>query len=388
MVERHSIQHQPDVRFMSKKIAFTANTAWCLYNFRSAPILGLIREGYSLSIYAPRDVYTPKLEDIGCTVTDLPIDSRGTNPITDFKTFLDYVRLFRRDRPDLVFNYTIKSVIYGSMAAKWLGIRNIAVVSGLGYTFINDDWRSAVSKRLYHWALRYPNEIWFLNHDDFGVFKDQGLIKGRTVRVLDGEGVDTEHFAPRERQPADGPVTFLMISRLYWDKGVREYVEAAAIVKQRYPEARFHILGPLGDVSPSAVTPEQVKDWESKGWISHLGSTTDVRPYIADSDCIVLPSYREGLSRSLMEAASMARPILTTDVVGCREVVDHEVNGFLCRAMDSADLADQMVRFLELGAEARREMGEAGRRKVLARFDVRDVVGMYQERVNALMSGD
>lgn len=387
MVIGHSTQHQPDVRFMSKKIAFTANTAWCLYNFRSAPILGLIREGYSLSIYAPRDVYTPKLEDIGCTVTDLPIDSRGTNPFIDFKTFLDYLRLFRRDRPDLVFNYTIKSVIYGSLAAKWLGIPNIAVVSGLGYTFINNDWRSAVSKRLYHWALRYPNEIWFLNHDDFGVFKDNGLIKGRTVRVLDGEGVDTEHFAPRDRNPAVGPVTFLMISRLYWDKGVREYVDAAAIVKKRFPEARFHILGPLGDVSPSAVTPAQVKEWEANGWITHLGSTTDVRPYIADSDCIVLPSYREGLSRSLMEAASMARPIITTDVVGCREVVDHEVNGFLCQAMDAEDLAAQMVRFLELNPDVRSEMGHAGRRKVLSRFDVRDVVRMYRERVNALMSG-
>jgi glycosyltransferase involved in cell wall biosynthesis len=129
-----------------------------------------------------------------------------------------------------------------------------------------------------------------------------------------------------------------------------------------------------------------VKDWEAKGWITHLGSTTDVRPYIADSDCIVLPSYREGLSRSLMEAASMARPIITTDVVGCREVVDHEVNGFLCQAMDAADLADQMIRFLELRPEVRREMGEAGRRKVLSRFDVRDVVRMYKERVNALMS--
>jgi glycosyltransferase involved in cell wall biosynthesis len=385
VVSRHNIQHQPDARFMSKKIAFTANTAWCLYNFRSAPILGLIREGYSLSIYAPNDVYTPKLEEIGCTVTDLPIDSRGTNPFIDFKTFLDYLRLFRRDRPNLVFNYTIKSVIYGSMAAKWLGIPSIAVVSGLGYTFINSDWRSAVSKQLYHWALRYPNEIWFLNQDDFGVFKEQGLIKGRTVRVLDGEGVDTEHFAPRLRQPAEGPVTFLMISRLYWDKGVREYVEAAAIVKQRFPDARFHILGPLGDVSPSAVTPAQVKDWETKGWITHLGSTTDVRPYIADSDCIVLPSYREGLSRSLMEAASMARPIITTDVVGCREVVDHEVNGFLCRAMDAADLASQMMRFLELPPENRRDMGEAGRRKVLSRFDVRDVVRMYQQRVKALL---
>ncbi len=373
---------------MSKKIAFTANTAWCLYNFRSAPILGLIREGYSLSIYAPRDVYTPKLEDIGCVVTDLPIDSRGTNPLTDFKTFLDYLRLFRRDQPDLVFNFTIKSVIYGSLAARWLGIRNIAVVSGLGYTFINNDWRSRVSKWLYHVALRYPNEIWFLNHDDFGVFKDQGLIKGRTVRVLDGEGVDTEHFSPRDRQPAEGPVTFLMISRLYWDKGVREFVEAAAIVKERFPDALFHILGPLGDVSPSAVTPGLVDEWQAKGWIRHLGSTTDVRPYIADSDCIVLPSYREGLSRSLMEAASMARPIITTDVVGCREVVDHEVNGYLCRAMDSADLADQMIRFLGMTPEDRRAMGEAGRRKVLSRFDVRDVVRMYQERVNALMSGD
>ncbi len=367
------------------RILFTANTAWCLYNFRAKPMQGLSEAGYAIAVLAPKDEYWPKLTDMGVSVHEIPIDSRGTNPLRDLATFFRFWRAFRRQKPALVFNYTIKSVIYGSLAARICGIPSIAVISGLGYTFINRDWRSAISKRLYRFALRFPDEVWFLNHDDHEVFQSENLIGNRPVHVLDGEGVDTVHFAPRETGGDGGGPVFLMISRLYWDKGVREFVEAAAEVHKTHPEARFHILGPLGDVAASAVPAETVKRWEDAGHIRHLGSTTDVRPHIAAADCVVLPSYREGLSRSLLEAASMGRPIITTDVVGCREVVDHGVNGLLCRRADSADLAARMREFLDLPESRRKEMGAAGRAKVLARFDVDLVVRMYLERVAALL---
>ena len=384
------VAHVPDIAgvaagpAVSLRITLVCNTAWAIYTYRQGLIRELVARGVEVTVLAPHDRTFDLLGAMGCHCIELPVASKGTSPRDDLRTLWALYRHYRTIRPHIVFHYTIKPNIYGSIAAKLAGVDSVAVTTGLGYVFIQHSRAAQVAKKLYRFAFRFPREVWFLNSDDQAAFVDQKLlVHPERARLLHGEGVDLEQFAFTPL-PDKANFDFVLIGRLLWDKGVGEYVEAARSLRARYPQARFRLLGPVGVDNPSAITREEVAAWEHEGVIEYLGEAHDVRPFIAAADCVVLPSYREGVPRTLMEASAMGRPIVATDVPGCREVVADGVNGLLCEVRNAESLAARLAQMLDMSGVARRAMGERGRQKVAAEFDERVVVERYKDLVRNL----
>ncbi|WP_233862490.1 glycosyltransferase family 4 protein [Paraburkholderia adhaesiva] len=368
----------------SLHVALVCNTAWAIYTYRQGLLRALTDAGAQVTVIAPRDRTFEPLAEMGCRCVELPVASKGTNPVDDLGTLRALHRHYRALKPDVVFHYTIKPNIYGSIAAWLARVPSVAVTTGLGYVFIQKSRAAQVAKLLYRFAFRFPREVWFLNHDDEAAFRERNLLAHPDrARLLHGEGVDLEQFAFTALPERDS-FSFVLIGRLLWDKGVGEYVEAARTLRAKYPHARFQLLGPVGVDNPSAISREEVAAWEREGVIEYLGETADVRPFIADADCVVLPSYREGVPRTLMEASAMGRPIVATDVPGCREVVENGVNGLLCDARSATSLAQQLTRMLELDQGERQAMAERGRKKIEKEFDERVVVQRYRTLVRQL----
>jgi glycosyltransferase involved in cell wall biosynthesis len=368
----------------SLHVALVCNTAWAIYTYRQGLLRALVQAGARVTVIAPRDRTIETLIAMGCRCVELPVASKGTNPIDDLVTLRSLYRCYRAMNPDVVFHYTVKPNIYGSIAAWLARVPSVAVTTGLGYVFIQKSHAAQIAKRLYRFAFRFPREVWFLNRDDLEAFTDGKLLAHpERARLLHGEGVDLEDF-PYTPPPSRDTFSFVLIGRLLWDKGVGEYVEAARRLRARYPFVRFQLLGPVGVENPSAISRDEVAAWEREGVIDYLGETADVRPFIANADCVVLPSYREGVPRTLMEAGAMGRPVVATDVPGCREVVSHGENGLLCEVRNEASLETALAAMIDMGANERRAMGERGRKKIEKEFDERGVVQRYRELIRQL----
>jgi glycosyltransferase involved in cell wall biosynthesis len=375
-----------------KTVGIVINTSWNIYNFRLGLLKALQAEGYRIVCIAPRDEYSQKLQALGFEYREIRINNKGTNPFEDAKLVYDFYRLYAELRPDVLLHYTIKPNIYGSVAAGRLGIPVISNISGLGTVFLSDTLSSKIAKLLYKVALRVPKKVFFQNGQDRELFIRSGLVKAEKTGLLPGSGIDTEMFRPKAERAADGTLRFLFIARLVRDKGIAEYVEAAKRIqnsefRSQNPAPRFLILGAYYLGNPTAITEMQMQAWEEERTVTYLGTSDHVASVIADADCVVLPSYREGLSRVLLEAAAMAKPIITTDVPGCHEVVDDGVNGYLCRAKDAVSLAEAMQKIIDLSEEQRREMGQKGREKVVAEFDERIVIGQYRHAIDEVVTG-
>lgn len=364
---------------MSRKVSLVSRCAWTLYNFRSGLMRELVKNGNTvIGGGAAGDGFEPKIEAMGVKFNALPVDKKGINPRADVKLFWALYRWYRQEQPDIVHHFTIKPVIYGSVAARMAMIPKIVnTVTGLGYVFTDEKitWLRRLVVGLYRLSLNCADFTFFQNQDDYDFFLSRGLIKKSGTALLPGSGVDCEHFSPlaglsplKKSQP-----TYLMVSRLLKDKGVYEFVEAACRVKVRHPKARFQLLGRRDVRNPNVVPESDLKRWDKEGLVSWLGEVSDVRPIIAESDVVVLPSYREGTPRALLEAAAMAKPIITTDAVGCREVVDDKINGLLVPIKDSSSLAQAMERMIS-DPEMRKRMGKAGREKVEREFDEKIVI--------------
>jgi glycosyltransferase involved in cell wall biosynthesis len=281
--------------------------------------------------------------------------------------------------------YTIKPNVYGSLAARIAGVHAINNISGLGTAFIRRNWLTVLVKRLYRTGLAGSHVVFFQNTTDRDEFLAARLATANQARLVPGSGIDAEWFAPRPKiSDPDGSTNFLLIARLLRDKGVVEYVEAARALRRDNPALRFRILGFLDAENRTAIARSTVEAWVAEGTIEFLGASSDVRPYIAAADCIVLPSYREGTSRVLLEASAMARPVVATDVPGCREVVEDGITGFLCPPRDAAGLAEKLARIAGLSDAERSAMGEAGRAKILREFDQSIVIGRYLEVLDEL----
>jgi len=370
----------------SRAILFCANTAWSMYRFRRGMLAALIRDGYEVHVVAPDDAEAGALRAMGCIFHPLAMAAQGRNPLQDLKLVASLLALYRRVRPALIFHYTIKPNIYGSIAARLAGIRSIAVTTGLGYVFINKGIVSSVSKLLYRISLRFSGQVWFLNQEDRRTFVSAGLVDGRKCTVLPGEGIDLEFFSPvpQADESEQGEFRFLLIARMLWDKGIGEYVAAARALKSKYQHVRFQMVGPSGGESPSAIPESQVEAWVREGVVEYLGMVPDIRPMIGAANCVVLPSYREGIPRALLEAAAMARPVVATAVPGCMDVVDHGETGLLCRERDPRDLAAKMEAMVLRDRDGMRQMGAAGRAKMQSSFDEKFIVEHYRNVIHAL----
>lgn len=253
---------------------------------------------------------------------------KGLNPVEDLKLVQRFKRVYRSERPDVILSYTIKNNIFGALAAQASGIPFIPTVTGLGTAFLSGRPIRAITELLYWHAFRRLPAIFFQNEDDRALFVERKLIRSDQARVLPGSGIDLARFSPAVMPPSESPI-FLLIARLLRDKGIVEFVDAARHVKAIFPTARFQLLGALGAQNRTAIDAATLGAWLEEGVVEHLGTTTDVRPYIAAASCVVLPSYREGAPRTLIEAAAMGRPVIATDVPGCRSVVDRDRSGFL-----------------------------------------------------------
>lgn len=303
------------------------------------------------------------------------IERSGLNPLADLKLLATYRNLLKRLRPVAYLGYTIKPNVYGSWAAASLGIPAISNVSGLGTAFIRNGPIQHIVTHLYRLGFRRAPVVFFQNDEDRRLFVERRLVRDEQARVVPGSGVDLARFTPAKL--VEGPPTFLLIGRLLRDKGVVEFVEAARALRADMPAARFQLLGPIDEGNRTAITRADLDSWIEEGVIEYLGTTDDVRPFIASATAVVLPSYREGLPRSLLEAAAMERPLIATDVPGCRDVVADGTNGYLCSVRDPASLAAVMKRLAELPADRRLAMGQEARRRVQDRFSEDFVIQAY-----------
>jgi glycosyltransferase involved in cell wall biosynthesis len=311
---------------------------------------------------------------LGANFRALPVQRNGLNPCQDLQTFFALRRAFKELKPDVVLAYTIKPVIWGGLAlTKCKHTRSIALITGLGFAFQErGHLRKALTHvitQLYRIALRRLDSVVFQNPDNLETFVSRGIVVRSKCHVVNGSGVNCDYFTDTPL-PA-GPPRFLLIARFLGEKGLREYAEAARIAKQRHSDAAFQLVG-FEDPSPDAVPMAEVRAWHEEGVIQYLGEASDVRPFLADCHVYVLPSYHEGMPRSVLEAMAMGRPILTTDVPGCRETVVPGENGYLVSKADVAALAERMIWFIENRDQWQR-MGQASRRMAEERFDVRKV---------------
>ena len=367
-------------------ITISANTAWFLHNFRAGLMRSLVEEGYRVVVLAPEDAYFEHLQGLGCEVLNIPMDNKGTNPLRDVGLFLRFQREYRRLKPTMALHFTIKPAIYGSFAARKLRIPYVNTIPGLGTPFIRENWVTRVVELLYRASQKRSERIFFLNEDDHQVFLSRRLAPTDRMEILGGEGVDLEHFEMTDL-PVGAEFRFLFIGRMLRDKGVIEFVDAARRVRATASHVRFQLLGPSSVENRTAIQREMLDAWVKEGVVEYLGETHDVRPHIAQAHCIVLPSYREGSPRALLEGAAMGRPLIATDATGCRDVVEDGVNGFLCHTRSAEDLAQKMERVLNMPAEARRAMGEAGRAKVEREFSEGRLVDRYRNIIDCIAAG-
>ena len=363
-------------------LVIAANTSWNLVNFRGNLIGALRQRGFRVIAVAPRDTHSKRLENMVDEYHALDFRSAAISPVQDVKLFVRYVRLLRLIRPAFFLGFTIKPNIYGSLAARLLGIAVINNVSGLGTAFIKHGMITRIATGLYRQAFRRSATVFFQNEDDRKQFVAAKIVNVTQTRLLPGSGIDLDRFTPAP-VPADQPFCFLLIGRLLWDKGVQEFIDAASIVKEQCPSARFQILGFADVDNRTAVPRATLEGWKDDGLVEYLGAADDVRPFIRAANCVVLPSYREGLPRSLLEASAMARPIVATDVPGTRDVVEHGITGLLCEVRSARSLAKAMLAMIARTDEERSEMGKAGRRRVERHFDIEAVTRRYLQAVDA-----
>ena len=345
-----------------------------------------MESGHEVYTLAPEDETSVELKNSGCTFISLKMNNKGLNPLGDFQLKNRLISIYKETKPDLIIHYTIKPVIYGSMAAEKLKIPFVNNITGLGTAFIKKNWVTWLVTQLYKSSQKKAGYIFFQNWEDQKFFEKENLLLETVPQeVIPGTGIDIDHFAVQPYSEPN-PVKLLLIARLIWDKGVGEFVEAARKIKSEFSDVRFQLLGFLDVSNRTAISRQQMQNWVEQGIIEYLGETNDVRPYIADADCVILPSYREGLPRTLLEAAAMGRPIIATDVTGCREVVDHGVNGFLCKVKSVDDLTKKMKDMINLSTDERREMGLRGREKVEKEFDEKIIVKKIVNRVESVLN--
>ena len=362
----------------NKRILLVGNTAWSMYNFRLSVAKAMRDVGYKIIIIAPFDHTSDMIRAEGFEHLNIEMDNKGVSPVNDFKLFLNLLKYYRTLKPQMIFHYTIKPNIYGGFAAGMMGIPTISFVTGLGSMFIKRSVITRLIEFMYKSAFSFSRKVWFLNNDDCRFFVEKRIVPLKKTEVLPGEGINVDDFLPNESEISRNPhFKFLYLGRILKDKGINELIDASRIIKSRYPHVIVQILGFIDALNPSAITIDEVQSWVAEGVISYLGTTADVKPYIGVADCIVLPSYREGISRTLLEAASMQKPIIASDVTGCREVVDDGETGFLCSPMDVKDLVRKMEQMLLLDTASRNQMGLKARSKIKAEFGEEIIVKKY-----------
>lgn len=363
---------------MKKKIMLNVNVAFVAYNFRYGLMKELEKQGYEIVVVGAKDSSAKEIEKNGWKFIDIPIDRKGASIFNDFKLMWNYYKVYKQEKPYKILQFTIKPNIYGTLAAKILKSPVINNMTGLGEIFLNESLLNKIVKLLYKISFKFPQKVLFQNFDDMNLFLENGLIKKELCDRIPGSGVDIEKFKPQEMTRKDNKVKFLFIGRISEEKGVRILYEAAKKIKEKYDNVEFELLGKIYKDEKNAIPENELKKWEEEKIVTYLGTSKDVREEIKEANCIVLPSYyREGVPRTLIESASMAKPIITTDNVGCRDIVDDGYNGYLAEPKNVESLVEKIEEFLKLSKEKRTSLGENGRSKAINEFDEKIVIEKY-----------
>lgn len=365
------------------RVAIVINTSWNIWNFRRNLVGALQAAGHEVLAIAPPDAYSQRLEtELGCRYVPIVMENKGTNPVKDAALTRRFYQIYRRERPDVILHYTIKPNIYGTIAGRLAGIPCANNVSGLGTVFIVQNLVSKIALGLYRFAFRFPKRVFFQNGDDRQLFLQHGLVRPEITDLLPGSGIDVVKLQPDPAAPVrHQPFVFLMIARVLYEKGVEEYFEAARLVRAAVPGTRVQLLGGIDESGGVGVKRVVFDEWMRAGNVEYLGTSDDVPSHIRQADCVVLPSYREGTPKTLLEAAALGKPIVTTDVPGCRETVVDGHNGLLCQVRSAEDLAAKMLRVLQLPDAELARMGQASRQLAENKFDERLVLDKYLRTV-------
>lgn len=373
-----------------KKIILTSNSSWTLYKFRGNFIRGLINDGFQVYLISPSDQYIENLQAFGANFLKLSLSRCGLNPFREIGTLFQYFKLIRKIKPDQIISYTVKPIVYASLAARICRVPKIySVVTGRGYVFLGKGlFRKNLKKLvllLYKTVFLFCDKVIFLNVEDQALFVDLGLVKKKKTSRIFGEGVDINYFKPNiKRSNVNFNFTVIMVARLLRDKGVYEYIAAARNLKKKYPDISFNLLGST-DLNPSSLNEDDLDFLQKEGVINYLGVVDDVRPYLNKSDLFVLPSYTEAMPIALLEAMSMQLPVIATNIPGCNELINGIGNGSLIPIKDSHALENEIEAMYSLAPNVRREMGRKSRAHVAALYSSEQI---YKELAKEILAMD
>lgn len=359
---------------MKKKIAIIINNDIGLYNFRKELLERLIQKKYKVIILLPKGEKIKDLQRMGCIFEELYIDRRGTNPFKDLKLLMELRKKVIKIRPDIILTYTIKPNIYGGIISQLLGIPYIANITGLGSVLENPGILQKIAVWMYRVALKNANCVFCQNKENFLFVKNKGLTK-KKVRLLPGSGVNLQNFFLQE-YPPDGILKFVFVSRIMKEKGINEYLEAATKIKQKYPDTQFHICGFCEE-----EFTEKLEKFQLEEIVEYHGMVSDIGQILKDMHCVILPSYHEGMSNALLEGAATGRPLIASDIPGCRECLQNQKSGFLVKPRDARDLTEKIEQFIQISYAEKKKMGLASRIWVEQHFDRDKVVDTYIQEI-------
>jgi len=362
------------------KVLLLANNIGGLLSFRKEVVEAIIKDGNEITISAPYDDRYKEVTEMGASYVDIAIDRRSTNPIKDLSLIRHYIKLIKKENPDVVLSYTIKPNVYGGMFCRWCGIPQIANITGLGTALECSSLLQKFIFILYRIGLKKAKRVFFQNQDNMN-FCIKNRLTPNCGYLIPGSGVNLTRFTSQE-YPADDKVKFIFISRIMKQKGIDQYLDTAKVIRKEYPNTEFHILGFCEDSYESIL-----KELSNDGTIIYHGTTSDVRPFIANVHCTIHPTYYpEGMSNVLLESCASGRPVITTNRSGCREIVDDGVNGYIVKQQNSRDVIEKVRKFLSLSWEEKREMGLIARKKVEEQFDRNIIVKAYLEAIHEVIN--
>jgi glycosyltransferase involved in cell wall biosynthesis len=369
-----------------KKIAVIENGLFSTYTMRDGLMQRLLKEGYDVTILTHTNSFVSHVEKTGLHVIN--IGSGNLNPIKILKYISKLYGALKKLQPDICLTFSIRPAIWGNFITRYLGIPTVTNITGVGPLFTSKNLAYRTARSIYRFALRKTRKVFFQNFDDMDLFIEKKFVNEEIAERVPGSGVDYEKFSPINVEgKKEENFIFLFIGRLIKDKGIFEFVEAARIIRKKYAKINFNVIGPFWhqNLRSNTISKSDLQNWIVEGIIDYEGEKKDIRKYIAQADCIVLPSYREGTSNILLEAASMEKPVITTNTTGCKETVDDRITGFLCKVQDSKDLADKMEQMYLLSCEERKTMGKKARQKIIKEFDKQIVLNAYLKAIGEIL---
>ena len=369
-----------------KKIAVIENGLFSTYTMREGLMQRLLKEGYDVTILTHTNSFVSQVEKTGLHVMN--IGSGNLNPWKVLKYIFNLYSALKKIQPDICLTFSIRPAIWGNFITRDLNIPTITNITGVGPLFTSKNLAYRIARSIYRHALQKTRKVFFQNFDDMNLFLQKKFVRKEIAERVPGSGVDYQKFSPITNAKTDEEnFIFLFIGRLIKDKGIFEFVEAARVIRKKFPNIIFNVIGPFWhqNLKSNTITKSDLQSWIVEGIIDYQGEKKDIRKFIAEADCIVLPSYREGTSNILLEAASMEKPIITTKTTGCKETVEDEVTGFLCKVKDAEDLADKMKKMYLLSEEDRKTMGRKGRQKIIKEFDKQIVINAYLKAIHEIL---